>query len=316
MSKFILKRILLMIPVILGMAFFIFGILELAPGDPARIILGDKAPPETVEALREEMGLNEPFLKRFANYIVKAVQGDFGKSYRTKLPVFQEIMERFPTTIILALGSIVLMVIIGVPIGVLSAVKQYSLLDNATLALALVLASMPGFWFGTMLILLFALQLGWLPVTDASSFKGFILPWFALMAGNMATLVRMTRSNMLEVVRADYIKMARAKGAPERRVIVVHALRNALMPIITIIGMNLSTLLGGTMIIESVFALPGLGTLAVTAVRGKDIPMVMAEVIFIALLGGFINLFVDVLYAYIDPRLKSQYVTMKMRAVQ
>jgi peptide/nickel transport system permease protein len=316
MSKFILKRIVLMIPVILGMAFFIFGILELAPGDPARIILGDKAPPETVEALREEMGLNEPFLKRFVNYIVKAVQGDFGKSYRTKLPVFQEIMERFPTTIILALGSIVLMVIIGVPIGVLSAVKQYSLLDNATLAMALVLASMPAFWFGTMLILLFALKLGWLPVTDAGSFKGFILPWFALMAGNMATLVRMTRSNMLEVVRADYIKMARAKGAPERRVIIVHALRNALMPIITIIGMNLSTLLGGTMIIESVFALPGLGTLAVTAVRGKDIPMVMAEVIFIALLGGFINLFVDVLYAYIDPRLKSQYVSMKTRAAQ
>lgn len=313
MPKFILKRILMMIPVILGMAFFIFGILELAPGDPARIILGDKAPPETVEALREEMGLNEPFLKRFATYMIKAVQGDFGKSYRTKLPVFQEIMERFPTTIILALGSIVLMVIIGVPIGVLSAVKQYSLLDNATLAMALVLASMPGFWFGTMLILLFALKMGWLPVTDASSFKGFILPWFALMAGNMATLVRMTRSNMLEVVRADYITMARAKGAPEKRVIVVHALRNALMPIITIIGMNLSSLLGGTMIIESVFALPGLGTLAVTAVRGKDIPMVMAEVIFIALLGGFINLFVDVLYAYIDPRLKSQYVTMKQK---
>ena len=220
-------------------------------------------------------------------------------------------MARFPTTLTLALGSIVLTVVIGVPIGVLSAVRQYSLMDNVTMAGALVLASMPGFWLGTMLVLLFASRLGWLPATGAETWKHFILPCVALMASNMATLVRMTRSNMLEVIRADYITMARAKGATEKLVIFRHALRNALMPIITIIGMNLSGLLGGTMIIESVFALPGLGTLAVTSVRSKDIPMVLAEVIFIALLAGFINLFVDVLYAYIDPRLKSQYVRQK-----
>ncbi len=248
---------------------------------------------------------------RYANYIVNALKGDFGSSYRTHLPVFKEIMTRFPTTLALAFGSIMLTVVIGVPIGVLSAVKQYSALDNATMAGALILASMPGFWLGTMLVLLFASRLHWLPATGADSWKSFILPSIALMASNMATLVRMTRSNMLEVIRAEYITMARAKGASEKIVIFRHALRNALMPIITIIGMNLSGLLGGTMIIESVFALPGLGTLAVTAVRGKDIPMVMAEVIFIALLAGFINLFVDVLYAYIDPRLKSQYVRQK-----
>lgn len=311
MSKYVLKRLIMMIPVILGMSFFIFAILEMAPGDPAKIILGDKAPVEAVEALREEMGLNDPFMVRYANYIIDALQGDFGTSYKTHLPVFKEIMARFPTTLALAFGSIVLTVVIGVPIGVLSAVKQYSFLDNATMAGALILASMPGFWLGTMLILLFASKLHWLPATGADSWKSFILPCVALMASNMATLVRMTRSNMLEVIRAEYITMARAKGASEKIVIFRHALRNALMPIITIIGMNLSGLLGGTMIIESVFALPGLGTLAVTAVRGKDIPMVMAEVIFIALLAGFINLFVDVLYAYIDPRLKSQYIRQK-----
>lgn len=311
MTKYILKRLLMMIPVILGMSFFIFAVLDMAPGDPARIILGDKVPADAVEALREELGLNDPFLVRYANYILNALRGDFGESYRTHLPVFEEIMARFPTTLTLALGSIVLTVVIGVPIGVLSAVRQYSLMDNVTMAGALVLASMPGFWLGTMLVLLFASRLGWLPATGAETWKHFILPCVALMASNMATLVRMTRSNMLEVIRADYITMARAKGATEKLVIFRHALRNALMPIITIIGMNLSGLLGGTMIIESVFALPGLGTLAVTSVRSKDIPMVLAEVIFIALLAGFINLFVDVLYAYIDPRLKSQYVRQK-----
>lgn len=311
MAKYILKRLVMMIPVILGMSLFIFIILDMAPGNPAKIILGDKAPPEAIAALEEDLGLNDPLLVRYGNYILSALRGDFGTSYSTKLPVFDEIMARFPTTLTLAIGSIVLTVLLGVPIGVLSAVKQYSALDNATMASALILASMPGFWLGTMLMLLFANTLHWLPATGNDSLANFILPWCALAASNMATLVRMTRSNMLEVIRADYITMARSKGASEKIVIFRHALRNVLMPIITIIGMNLGSLLGGTMIIESVFALPGLGTLAVTSVRAKDIPMVLAEVIFIALLAGFINLFVDVLYAYVDPRLRSQYVKQK-----
>jgi peptide/nickel transport system permease protein len=297
-----------MIPVILGISLLIFAILEFSPGDPATIILGDRAPQESIDALREQMGLNRPFFIRYADFLADALRGDLGVSYRTKLPVFDEIMARLPTTLILAVGAIVLMVLVGLPIGVLSAVKQYSLVDGVTLAGALILTSMPGFWLGTVLILVFALSLGWLPATGGSSFSGFILPWVTLAASQIASLIRMTRSNMLEVIRADYIKMARAKGAPEKTVIVRHALRNALMPIVTIIGLNFSALLGGTMIIESVFALPGLGTLAVISVRQKDIPMVMAEVLFIALIGGLINLLVDVLYVYIDPRLKSQYV--------
>jgi len=307
MAGYIFKRILLMIPVIIGISLVIFSLLDFSPGDPARIILGPKASEQSVEALREEMGLHRPFWIRYGDFLLNAATGDFGNSYRTKLPVFDEIMARFPTTLNLAFGSMIILILLAAPIGILSAVKQYSLLDNATLAGALVLSSMPGFWLGTVMILLFALKLGWLPATSGGSFKSYLMPWFAMAASHMAMLVRMTRSNMLEVIRADYIKMAQAKGAPEKVVILRHALRNALMPIITIIGMNFAALLGGTMIIETVFALPGLGTLAIISVSQKDVPVVMAVVLFIALLTGFINLLVDVLYVYIDPRLKSQY---------
>jgi peptide/nickel transport system permease protein len=311
MFGYICKRILLMIPVIIGISLVIYGLLYFSPGDPARIILGPKATEQSVESLREEMGLDRPFWIRYGDYLLNAIKGDFGISYRTKLPVFEEIMARFPTTLILAFGSMLILMLLAIPIGVLSAVKQYSILDNSTLAGALILSSMPGFWLGTIMILLFALKLGWLPATSGGNFKSYIMPWLALAASHMATLVRMTRSNMLEVIRADYIKMAQAKGAPEKIVIMRHALRNALMPIITIIGMNFAALLGGTMIIETVFALPGLGTLAIISVSQKDVPVVMAVVLFIALLTGFINLFVDVLYAYIDPRLKSQYYSSR-----
>lgn len=302
-----------MIPVLLGISFVVFSLLELSPGDPAQVILGQRATPESIAALREEMGLNEPFLTRYVTYIGNVLTGDFGNSYRTKLPVMNEIMVRMPTTLILAVGAMVMMVVLSIPIGILSAVKQYSFLDNATLAGALLLSSMPAFWLGTIMILFFALKLGWLPAKGGGSFSGYIMPWFAMAASSMATLVRLTRSNMLEVIRADYIKMARAKGASERHVIIRHALRNACLPIVTIIGMNFAKLLGGTMIIESVFGLSGLGTLAVTAVNQLDIPMVMGEVLFISCIIGLMNLVVDILYVYIDPRLKSQYVSVSRK---
>lgn len=313
MRRYICRRLLMMIPVLLGISFVVFGLLELSPGDPAQVILGQRATPESIAKLREEMGLNQPFLIRYVQYLSGVLTGDFGTSYRTKLPVMQEILTRLPTTLILASGSMVMMVILALPIGILSAVKQYSILDNVTLAGALLLSSMPAFWLGTILILFLALKLGLLPAKGGGSFAGYLMPWFALAASYMATLVRLTRSNMLEVIRADYIKMARAKGASERRVIIRHALRNACLPIVTIIGMNFAKLVGGTMIIESVFALSGLGTLAVTAVTQLDIPMVMAEVLFVAFIIGIMNLLVDILYVYIDPRLKSQYVSVSRR---
>lgn len=315
MLRYILKRILLMIPVILGISLLVFSMLELSPGDPAQIILGMKATPEQLHNLREEMGLNNPFWIRYFNYIKDALQGDFGHSWRTNVPVLSEIAARLPNTIRLALGAMFLMVLVGIPVGIISAVKQYSLLDNVTLTGALLMSSMPGFWLGTLLILLFALKLSWLPAMGNDKISGYILPWCTLAASSMATLVRMTRSSMLEVIRADYIKMARAKGANEKQVILKHALRNALLPIITIVGMNFAGLLGGTVIIEQVFTLNGLGSLAINSVRQLDVPMVMAEVLFIALITSVVNLIVDVLYVYIDPRLKSQYVKAKKAKV-
>lgn len=311
MARYILKRLLLMIPVILGISLLVFAMLELSPGDPAQIILGMKATPEALADLRKQMGLDQPFWTRYFNYVLNALHGDFGTSWRTNLPVFQEIVARMPTTIRLALGSMFLVVLIGIPVGIISAVKQYSVLDNLTLTGALILSSMPAFWLGTLLILLFALKLSWLPAMGNDSISGYILPWITLAASYLATLVRMTRSSMLEVIRADYIKMARAKGASEKQVILSHALRNALLPIVTIVGMNFAGLLGGTVIIEQVFTLNGLGSLAITSVRQLDVPMVMAEVLFIALITSVVNLIVDVLYVYIDPRLKSQYVKTK-----
>jgi peptide/nickel transport system permease protein len=300
-----------MIPVILSISLVIFTLMSFAPGDPAQIELGIRASPESLNAFREEHGLNDPFWIQYFRYIWSAIHGDFGTSYRTGLPVFQEILSRFPITLKVAFGALALVLLIGVPVGVLSAVKQYSVLDNSTLVLALMMSSMPGFWLGTLLIILFALYLGWLPATFTGGIKGYLLPWFTLAAAQLATLVRNTRSNMLEVIRSEYIMMARAKGAREFQVIVGHALRNALMPIVTILGLNFMELLGGTVIIEQVFAIPGLSSLALVSVRKLDIPMVMGIVLFIAAVMGFVNLFIDVVYVFINPRLKSMYMIRK-----
>ncbi len=313
MVKYVFKRILMMIPVILGISFLVFGLLALSPADPAELVLGNRATPESLQALRVEMGLDKPFLQRYFIYITDAIQGKFGTSYRTGLPVTEELVARLPVTLKLALLSIALMVVIGLPIGIISAVKQYSLMDNLTLAGALILSSMPGFWLGTMLLMFFALKLHWLPAVFKGGFSGYIMPAIALAASGMASLVRLTRSNMLEVERSDYMTMARAKGASEGRAIVYHALRNALLPIITIVGMRFIELLGTAVIIENVFTIPGLGSLAVLSVQSLDMPMVMGEVIFLAIVGGFINLFVDLIYVYIDPRLKSTFATAKVR---
>ena len=296
MARYIGKRLLLMIPVFIGISFLVFAMMELSPGDPAQIILGMKATPEALNNLREQMGLNDPFLLRYLRYMGNVVRGNFGNSWRTSLPVLSEIAARIPVTLRVALGAMFLTVLVGIPIGIISAVKQYSLTDNLTLGAALLFSSMPAFWFGTLLVLLFALKLSWLPATGSDSIKSYILPWVTLAASNAATLVRMTRSSMLEVIRADYIKMARAKGAGERQVILRHALRNALLPIITIVGMNFAGLMGGTVVIEQVFTLTGLGTLAINSVRALDVPMVLGEVLFIAMLTSVINLLVDVLY--------------------
>ncbi len=308
MLKYIGKRILMMIPVVLGISFIIFSILALTPGDPAQMILGENASLEDIQQLREEMGLNENFLIRYVKYMADAVRLDFGESYRTSLPVVEEILTRLPNTFSLAFFGIGLSVVIGVPIGIISAVKQYSIFDTVSLGLALIMTSIPAFWLGLMLLLVFALKLGWFPAIGITDWTGFVLPSVTLAIGSMATMIRMTRSTMLEVIREDYIRTARSKGASEGRIIRRHELRNALLPIITIIGINFGLQMGGAMICETVFSIPGMGSLMITSVRQKDVPMVMAAVLFVAIAISLINLLIDIIYAFVDPRIKSQYV--------
>ncbi|MBR3240134.1 MAG: ABC transporter permease [Oscillospiraceae bacterium] len=311
MFKYILKRLVMLIPIILGISFLIFFVMSLSPGDPARIILGEYATQEDVEALREEMGLNDSLIVQYARYIFKAIRGDLGTSYQTGQPVIREILERFPFTFKLAIGAVMIAVVLGIPIGIISAVKQYSWIDNLSMVVSMILTSMPGFWYGLMLMIIFALNLRWFPSTGASSFKHYVLPCITLSCNTFALMIRTTRSTMLEEIRQDYVRTAKAKGARAMRVIAKHSLRNALLPVITVAGMQFGILLGGAVVIESVFSIPGLGTYVVNAVKLKDTPSVTAAIMFIGVIGGVVNLIVDVLYTYIDPRLKSRYVKPK-----
>lgn len=308
MLKYIAKRLLLMIPVIIGISFLLFTVMNMTPGDPARLMLGEYALQSDVDQLREEMGLNENFFIRYGNYLNDAVRGDFGESYMSGLSVSSVVLARFPTTLKLATGAMLIAIIIGIPVGIISAVKQYTIIDTMSLISSLLLTSMPGFWLGLMLILLFALKLNLLPAIGSDRWINYIMPSITLAAATLAILIRMTRSTMLEVIRQDYIRTAKAKGAGEKRIIFKHALRNALLPIITVIGINFGIQLGGSVIIENVFAIPGIGSLMIDAVKMKDAPIVLASVMLVALLGGLINLAVDIMYSYIDPRIKSQYV--------
>ena len=306
--KYVLRRLLMLIPILIGVTLIVFFIMDLTPGTPGRQILGIQAKQEAVDQLNEELGFNRPFLVRLTDYIVRALHGDFGNSYNSRKPVFDEIFSRFPTSLTLAILGVVSSAIIGIPIGILSAVKQYSLIDSISTAASLLLAAIPGFWMGLMLILLFSLRLKWLPSFGLESWRGFILPTVIMALPGAAGLLRMTRSTMLETIRQDYIRTARAKGADEKRVVWVHALKNALLPVITSLGLRFGYLLGGTVVVESVFSLPGLGAFIVLSIRQKDIPQVMASILFLALLFCLILLFVDIIYAYIDPRIKDKYI--------
>lgn len=307
MLKYILQRLGMMIVVVLGISFIVFTIMNLTPGNAAQLILGQSASPEQVAKLEAELGLTDPFFVRYFDYMVNAVQGDLGTSYQTGLSVWGEIMARFPLTLTLAAVAMFFAALIGVPVGVISAVRQYSFVDGVSTVAALIFASIPSFVLGLILMLVFALNLEWFPATGIQDISGYVLPAVTLSTATMATLVRMTRSTMLEVLKQDYIRTARAKGAEEKSVVLKHSLRNALLPIVTVIGVDFGYLLGGTVVIESVFAASGLGTLLITAIRMKDTPVVMGAIMFITIAYSLVNLVVDVIYAYIDPRIKSQY---------
>lgn len=308
MHKYILKRIMLLIPVIIGVTFIIFTMMYITPGDPARIMLGESAKAEDVSRLREELGLDKPYIVQFGNYVKKAVlEQDIGRSYVTKRPVTTEVLDRFPATLKLAAFAIIIAVAIGIPIGIISATKQYSLFDNVAMVFALLGVSMPNFWQGLLLILLFSVTLGWLPASGFSSFKHMILPAVTIGTSTAAVITRMTRSSMLEVIRQDYIRTARAKGQVESKVVNRHALKNALIPIITVVGLQFGYLLGGAVLTESIFAVPGVGRLMVDSIKARDFPVVQGAVLFIAITFSFVNLLVDIMYAYVDPRIRSQY---------
>ncbi len=297
-----------MIPVLLGVSFLVFTILSLTPGDPGSIILGITAKKEDIAALNAEFGYDQPFLIRFFNYIGDIIfHFDLGTSYATRQPVMDSILARFPNTFLLAVFSMCLSSVIGMAMGIYSAVRQYSVMDHVCVVSALVFASMPSFWLGLMLLIVFSLKLGWLPSFGASSLRHFILPTLTIALPSAAGTLRLTRSTMLETIRQEYIRTAKAKGASNRRVIWKHALRNALLPVITSLGGGFGASLGGAIIAETVFAMPGMGTLMTTAIRQKDVPMVMGATLFLAVLFSFIILIVDILYAFIDPRIKAKY---------
>lgn len=308
MYKYVLKRLLYMIPVVLGVAFLVFVILSLTPGDPGSIILGITADPEDIAALNAEFGYDQPFLIRFINYIGDIVlRFDLGTSYQSRQPVINDIIARFPNTLVLAVLSMAAASIIGISLGIISAVRQYSVLDHTCVVVAMIFASIPGFWLGLMLLLVFSLKLGWLPSYGAGSLKHFILPTITVCMSSAASLLRLTRSAMLETIRQEYIRTARAKGASQKRIIWKHALRNAMLPVVTTLGTSFGASLGGAIIAETVFAMPGMGTLITTAIRQKDIPVVMGATLFLAVLFSLIILIVDILYAFIDPRIKAKY---------
>lgn len=312
MTKFIIRRLLLAIPTLLGVTFFVFLSLRLVPGDPAIALAGELATPELIQQVRNELGLDQPIPVQYVNYVFRMVQGDMGQSVRSRLPVTSEIQARLPRTLLLASVSLMFSSLIGIPIGVFAATRPNSWFDGGSMVFALLGISMPIFWLGLMLMILFAVLIPqWfglsgplLPPTGSGTWQHLVMPVTALAANSMALQSRMTRACMMEVLREDYIRTARAKGQRERIVIYRHALRNAMLPIVTIIGLQFGTLLGGAVLTETVFAWPGIGRLLVDAIGYRDYPIIQGTVLVIAI--GFVltNLIVDVLYAYLDPRIQ------------
>lgn len=307
MIRYVIKRLLWLIPVLLCVSFLIMVIMEFSPGDPAKIMLGIDATEENIAQLNEELGLNDPFLVRYARFVVNAFRFEFGNSYISGVSIRDEILFRIPFTLSIALVSLAISVVIGIPLGVIAATHQYSLRDNLTMLAALFFVSMPNFWFALMMIALFSLRLGWLPSMGVETMKGYVIPCVSVALGTTASIARQTRSSMLEVIRQDYITTARAKGQTEAKVIYGHALQNAMMPVITVIGSRFAGALAGSMVVESIFSIPGMGNYLINAINSRDYAVVQAGVFVIALWFGLCMLGMDLIYAWTDPRILSQY---------
>lgn len=311
MTTYVAKKLLMLVPVLLGVSVLVFMIMHLTPGDPAETILGPDVPQATIDTLRHQLGLDQPIYVQYGRFLGQLLRGDLGTSVQNSQPVSMEIAARYPYTLELALVSVAISMLVGVITGVLSAVSKGSIGDTLAMIVALMGVSAPSFWVGLMLMLVFAYHLGWFPASGyagplwtLAGWKSVALPALSLGLGAAATVARMTRSSMLEVLNQDYVRTARSKGLSPWRVHVHHAMTNALIPVITIIGLQLGHLLGGAVITEQVFAWPGIGTLVVNAIGVRDFPVVQGVVLVIALSFVLVNLLVDLLYGFVDPRIR------------
>ena len=318
MFKYILKRLLWMIPIILGVTILVFTMMTFCPGDPAEIILGTTATEADLLAKRVELGLDQPFLVRLAQYMSDVfLHFDMGNSWITNIDIMSSIAERMPRTLVLALVTLIIAYGLGIPLGIMAATHQNKWQDHLSMILALIGVAIPNFWLALLLIILFSVNLGWLPAmgvgTGLAGLKYYILPAVSNCAGALANCARQTRSSMLDVIRADYITTARAKGVPERVVVTKHALKNALIPIITMMGTTFGRLLGGAMIIETIFTIPGMGSYIIGAVNNRDYPVVQGGSIILAIAFSIAMLLIVLLYAAVDPRIKAKYVASGKR---
>ena len=304
MFQYIIRRLISTIPVLFGISLMLFFLLRALPGDPAQVIAGELATQKEVELIRHQLGLDQPVYVQYANFLLRLAQFDLGISTRTQYPVTQEIAPRLLNTVILAVAATILACLLGIPAGIVAAVKPYTGLDMIVTALALFGMSMPAFWLGLMLIIIFSVKLKLLPVGGSGGFVYLILPAITLAAYLLASIARNTRSAMMEVLAQDYITTARSKGVREKMVIIRHALKNSFIPVITVIGLQFGSLLGGTVLTETVFAWPGLGRLLVSSILARDYPVIQGAILIFALLFVLTNIIVDMLYAYFDPRVR------------
>jgi peptide/nickel transport system permease protein len=306
MLAYLLKRLVSTIPVLIGVSILVFSMARLVPGDPIDIMFANQAPPspEQRENLRRSMGLDQPIIQQYFTFMGNLAKGDLGQSYRSRRPVTEEIRNRLPNTIKLTVASLAVAATIGILAGIVAAVFKNSWIDFGSMFIAILGVSIPGFWLGLMIMMLFSVRLGWFPVAGADTWKHLVLPAVTLGVLASAVLARMTRSSMLEVLNQEYVRTARAKGLRETIVVMRHALRNALIPIITILGLQVGGLLSGAFVIEAVFAYPGIGMLAVNALANRDFPLIQGIVLLVATIYVLVNLFVDLLYGFVDPRVR------------
>lgn len=308
MYRYVIKRLLMLIPVVLGVILLIFVVMDLAPGDPALMIASPDATEEELAELRTELGLDKGIAYRYVAYVKNMLQGNLGSSYTSGRPVMDIYLERLPETIKLAVGAVFVALLISIPLGITAAVNQNTWKDSISMVVALVGVSMPSFWLGLLLMLLFSLKLGWFPSGGTEGFKAIVLPSITMGMNLAAVMTRTTRSSMLDVLSSDYLRTARAKGVNEKKVILKHAFKNALIPIITVFGSQFSYVLGGAVLVETIFSYPGVGKMIVDAIGNRDIPSVTGGIVMTTIIVTCVNLVIDLLYAYVDPRIKGQYV--------